>query len=183
MYRSNSRSSQYRIGSLLLSKGLISQEQLSEAIAFQQTNKDLRLGQILVDRGYISARQLRKTLNFQSWARKAACVLAFTLAPCQLVTAKEIVEQPILLPSWDKELAHGNPGFDAGFVNAEVIEGDFLPVGISLDDVKDAYMLVTGQKSREVSAQGFAKTSVSAVDYDVEVISGGGMRFNMQYHF
>jgi type IV pilus assembly protein PilB len=53
-----------RIGDMLLHSGLITQEQLDEALAEQKRTKE-RLGQILVRKGYITERQLAEILSRQ----------------------------------------------------------------------------------------------------------------------
>ena len=53
------RGAKIAIGQLLLRKGLITPEQLQEALALQQNQyKDKRLGQILIELGYLSRNDL-----------------------------------------------------------------------------------------------------------------------------
>jgi type II secretory ATPase GspE/PulE/Tfp pilus assembly ATPase PilB-like protein len=53
-----------RIGELLISNGLISPEQLAEAMALQETQPHQPLGQILCQLGYLSAEKLNHHLDF-----------------------------------------------------------------------------------------------------------------------
>lgn len=53
-----------RLGDMLLSVNLITEEQLNEALELQKTNKK-RLGKVLVDNGYITESQLIETLKMQ----------------------------------------------------------------------------------------------------------------------
>ncbi|WP_349408035.1 GspE/PulE family protein [Pseudalkalibacillus sp. SCS-8] len=52
-----------RLGDLLVSKNLITQDQLDEALA--EKSKEQKLGDALVDRGYITERKLIEVLEFQ----------------------------------------------------------------------------------------------------------------------
>ena len=53
-----------RIGEMLVEVGLITREQLDEAVALQQSGKSQRLGEILVEKGFITDQQLLETLEF-----------------------------------------------------------------------------------------------------------------------
>src|SRR5579885_2650738 len=61
--------SQQFIGSLLLSNGFISQEQLSYAMAMQETT-NRRLGELLLELGYVTEFQLNMLLEKQRMLRK-----------------------------------------------------------------------------------------------------------------
>lgn len=177
--------SQYRLGSLLLSKGVLSSAQLDEAVELQKSNKGLRLGEILIDKGYLTERQLSKALSHQSWLRKAAYVVAFSIAPLQMAAAKDITDQEILLPSWDSEFAVENSGFSSGLPNSDELADEAMPVYVSLDEIRDAYMLVTG-RADEMPAQrqlGWAAPELSSFRYNVDLFTSGGMRFNLRYRF
>lgn len=98
--------SQQFIGSLLLSNGFISQEQLAEAMAMQEkTNK--RLGEIAVDLGYVTQFQIDAILEKQRLlrrphlaeidepsSRKKKTKLVATIGPS--CSTDEVVEQMIL---------------------------------------------------------------------------------------
>ena len=177
--------SQYRLGSLLVSKGMVSGEQLDEAIEIQKYNRALPLGQILIDKGYLSERQLRKTLSYQSWMRKAACIFAFTLAPMHLAAAKDISDPTIMLPSWDQQFAADSSGFESGLPSSDELVDEAMPIYISLDEIRDAYRFVTGRSS-EPDAQsqlGWMASEVSSLRYNVDLFASGGMRLNLKYKF
>lgn len=80
MFSSRMQSKQFRLGELLIEKGLISDTQLTEAIALQKQSAGKQLGQILIDYGYISERQLRKALRRQGRLRLFAAVMTFWLS-------------------------------------------------------------------------------------------------------
>ena len=51
----------YRLGDLLISRGVITQDQLDEALIYQQQHQ-LTLGKALVALGYINKSKVRRTL-------------------------------------------------------------------------------------------------------------------------
>ena len=53
-----------RLGDLLIQVGLITEEQLQEALALQKTSRD-RLGKVLIDNGFITEAQLIEALRMQ----------------------------------------------------------------------------------------------------------------------
>lgn len=65
--------SQQFIGSLLLSNGFMSQEQLAEAMSIQEARGG-RLGEIVVERGYVTQFQLDSLLNKQTMLRRPIMV-------------------------------------------------------------------------------------------------------------
>ncbi len=69
-----------RLGSLLIKKGLITEQQLDNALKSQLTS-GLRLGEALIDLGVLSERQLHKALKKQSRHRFIATVMAMILGP------------------------------------------------------------------------------------------------------
>ncbi|MGR6871137.1 hypothetical protein ACU6U9_02250 [Pseudomonas sp. HK3] len=69
-----------RLGSLLINKGLITQEQLDCALKSQLTN-GLRLGEALIQQGMLTQRQLNKALKKQNRHRLWATVIAMLLGP------------------------------------------------------------------------------------------------------
>jgi hypothetical protein len=70
----------YRLGDLLISRGTITQDQLDEALIYQQQHQ-LTLGKALVVLGYINKSKVRRTLIKQHWLRKVAAVTALVMAP------------------------------------------------------------------------------------------------------
>jgi tetratricopeptide (TPR) repeat protein len=54
-----------RLGDILVKNGLITQAQLDEAVAGQNTQRDTRLGEILVDREFIAREELHRYIRLQ----------------------------------------------------------------------------------------------------------------------
>lgn len=75
-----------RLGQILISKGLITLQQLDQAIQLQLSN-GLRLGETLIQQGWISERQLWQALKKQNKLRLAATLVAALLSPFQLASA------------------------------------------------------------------------------------------------
>lgn len=71
-----------RLGTLLIHKGLISRQQLDEALVMQ-AKKGLRLGEVLIQNGWLTERQLNKALRNQSRYRLVAALGAILLGPMQ----------------------------------------------------------------------------------------------------
>lgn len=71
-----------RLGLLLVNKGLISRDQLDEALRLQNKT-GMRLGEVLIDQGWISEKQLNKSLKNQTRYRYAAAIAAMLLGPIQ----------------------------------------------------------------------------------------------------
>jgi hypothetical protein len=157
-----------RLGQILVHKGLISYQQLEQAILLQLSN-GLRLGETLVEQGWISERQLHKALKKQNNLRLAATLVAALLGPWQMASADIQRQQPPiqysrqevakgLRPLSDAEMSGVSAqGFDETlqslFVNAE--SGD------SSDAVKHLARLVMPVLD---SLQ--AETSMKDVVYD-----------------
>lgn len=74
----------YRLGTLLMEKQLITQNQLDKALVFQK-QKDIPLGQALIEMGMISERQLKKALHKQNRVRLYAACAAFFMAPFSMM--------------------------------------------------------------------------------------------------
>lgn len=72
---------QYRLGSLLINKGLIKASQLDEALAYQREHKGMPVGAALVALGHVSEKQIAKALRKQSRVRIYAAFVAFLMAP------------------------------------------------------------------------------------------------------
>lgn len=72
---------QYRLGSLLINKGLIQASQLDDALAYQRDHTGMPLGVALVALGHVSEKQIAKALRKQSRVRIYAAFVAFLMAP------------------------------------------------------------------------------------------------------
>ncbi|WP_430459862.1 hypothetical protein ACQUQU_11665 [Thalassolituus sp. LLYu03] len=102
-----------RLGSLLINKGLITRQQLDEALVMQSTS-GMRLGEALISKGWLTQRQLDKALRKQSRYRLIAAVSAVLLGPLQPFMAsanaasddnKAIAEQTVSARSGMQELS------------------------------------------------------------------------------
>ncbi|MCA6061861.1 hypothetical protein HUF18_18920 [Thalassolituus sp. ST750PaO-4] len=71
-----------RLGTLLIHKGLITRQQLDEALTLQ-AQSGMRLGEVLVNNGWLTERQLSKALKKQSRYRLIAAISAVLLGPIQ----------------------------------------------------------------------------------------------------
>jgi murein DD-endopeptidase MepM/ murein hydrolase activator NlpD len=80
--KSSRRREKIRIGDVLIQQGLISQAQLTAALA-EQKHSGAQLGEILVQQGWVNQAQLRQALSEQRWRNIVATVLlsATTLLP------------------------------------------------------------------------------------------------------
>lgn len=93
----------YRLGDILISKGLITTEQLNIAMAEQQKRRQLLapadqasaapLGEILIELGFIDRMQLKRGLGWQSVVRKVT--LAMSLCAPLLTISYEAAAAPI----------------------------------------------------------------------------------------
>ena len=54
-----------RLGDILVKNGLITQAQLDQAVAVQNTQRDKRLGEILVEREFIAREELHRYIRLQ----------------------------------------------------------------------------------------------------------------------
>ena len=71
-----------RLGILLTQRGLISRQQLDEALELQ-AKTGMRLGELLVSNGWLTEKQLNKALRSQSRVRLIAAVGALLIGPMQ----------------------------------------------------------------------------------------------------
>lgn len=71
-----------RLGSLLLHKGLVTRQQLDEALTIQN-QLGMRLGEVLIQKGWLTERQLNRALRKQSRYRLIAAMTAVLLGPIQ----------------------------------------------------------------------------------------------------
>lgn len=113
----------YRLGDLLISRGVITQDQLEEALIYQQHHQ-LTLGKALVALGFINKSKVRRTLIKQHWLRKVAAITALVMAPLSFCHGNnDELEQ---LPEYEYTQVAQNPcPFDStenqyGFHNNEV---------------------------------------------------------------
>lgn len=80
---------QYRLGSLLINKGIIQSSQLDEALEYQRSQESMPLGAALIALGHVTEKQIAKTLRSQSRIRICAAFVAFLMAPFNWCHASE----------------------------------------------------------------------------------------------
>ena len=71
-----------RLGTLLINKGLITRQQLDEALTVQ-AQLGLRLGEVMIQKGWLTDKQLNNALRKQSRYRLIAAMSAILLGPFQ----------------------------------------------------------------------------------------------------
>lgn len=156
-----------RLGQILVSKGLITTQQLDKAIQLQLTN-GLRLGETLIQQGWISERQLSRALKKQNNLRLTATLVAALLSPFQLASADVQRQAPTnitrheapkgLRPLSDNEMSDVSAqGFD------DALQGLLVSAqnGDGVDTVKQLARLVM-----PVVDSLEAETSMQNVQYD-----------------
>lgn len=83
----------YRLGTLLVCKGYISEDQLDAALA-HQTRSGKPLGESLIELGFINEKTLQRNLKRQDYLRLCAACVACVMAPLQLCMAESLEERP-----------------------------------------------------------------------------------------
>jgi murein DD-endopeptidase MepM/ murein hydrolase activator NlpD len=82
-----------RVGDVLIQKGLITSEDLAQAL-LEQRNTQAKLGEILVRRGLLTHKQLRAVLNEQHWRNWTAACL-FMLSSLAAGAPKLVTAMPV----------------------------------------------------------------------------------------
>jgi murein DD-endopeptidase MepM/ murein hydrolase activator NlpD len=82
-----------RVGDVLIQKGLITSEDLAQAL-LEQRNTQAKLGEILVRRGLLTHKQLRAVLNEQHWRNWTAACL-FILSSLAAGAPKLVTAMPV----------------------------------------------------------------------------------------
>lgn len=82
MEQSSHKQQKSRLGTLLTNRGLISRQQLDEALTLQAQTGE-RLGEVLISKGWLTEKQLNKALRRQSRVRLIAAVGAIIIGPMQ----------------------------------------------------------------------------------------------------
>ena len=77
-----------RLGALLVDRGIVSEEQLEQALTYQKV-KHLKLGEALINLGFIESKQLEKVLCRQRWARSLVAGVMMIASPICPVLASE----------------------------------------------------------------------------------------------
>jgi hypothetical protein len=78
-----------QLGRLLVSRKLITESQLDEAVRLQQSS-GARLGEILVEQGWVTQKQIAGALRKQTSIRLVALVVATLMMPFQTARASDI---------------------------------------------------------------------------------------------
>jgi len=82
----NEKIAKSRLGRLLVNRGYITEDQLTEALKLQAAGNGL-LGEVLIGKGYISEKDLSRTLKHQTRYRYTAAFVALATAPFQPMVA------------------------------------------------------------------------------------------------
>jgi len=80
MFNQQKQQQNSRLGNILLKRHCVTQQQLDEALIYQQQHQ-LRLGEALMEMKLIDQKTLTSALRKQSWVRVATTCLSLTLAP------------------------------------------------------------------------------------------------------
>ena len=83
----------YRLGELLICRGIISEQQLSDALTYQKQHR-VNLGQALRALGFANAFQIRFALFKQHWLRSVATMISIFAAPISQCYADNIEHLP-----------------------------------------------------------------------------------------
>lgn len=83
----------YRLGTLLICKGYITEDQLDAALA-HQIRCGKPLGESLIELGFISEKTLHRNLKRQDYLRLCAACMACVMAPLQFCMADGIEDLP-----------------------------------------------------------------------------------------
>lgn len=115
----------YRLGDLLVAKGVITPNQLTTGLAYQKQHQ-VALGQALQQLGFVSGLRIRYTLFKQHWLRSIATVVTLFVAPIsQTFADQNNLEQ---LPEYSLTQVAQNPCPYQAFnhyENAPIASADF----------------------------------------------------------
>ncbi len=79
----------YRLGSLLVRKGIITDKELNEALAYQSTHAGMAIGEVFIALNMVSKKQIDHALCKQSSLRKVAALVSFIMAPLHVCHAND----------------------------------------------------------------------------------------------
>ena len=185
-----------RLGSLLIKKGFITEQQLSEALR-QQRETGQMLGEVLIAKGLITTGQLQKALRKQSRYRLVAAFTALFMGPVapmafgagggavqqsnQSYTSQRIAQSMGLQAISDEELGEVSAqGVEDLWVNVENADGvalisDLAQVILPATQLLEANVAIDGVsydngKGVEMQADGSFKiklpTHIEKISYD-----------------
>ncbi len=101
---------QYRLGSLLINKGLIQAKQLDDALAYQRQHVGMPVGEALIALGCVTERQISHALRKQTRVRIFAAMVAFLMAPFNWCHASD--DELEHLPEYQYTQVHDQLYFD-----------------------------------------------------------------------
>lgn len=115
-----------RLGTLLLHKGLICEDQLYKALSLQNS-KQKKLGEILIENGWIDTSELKKVLKKQSRYRLIAALGAVLLTPIQpfmanMATASPSAPQSVKLQPLNKETMQETSAQGSTYITDSLIQ-------------------------------------------------------------
>lgn len=150
----NEKIAKSRLGRLLVNRGYITEDQLSEALVLQAAGDGL-LGEVLINKGYISEKDLSRTLKHQKRYRYTAAFVALATAPFQpmvAMAASPLNAMP--LPSHKIELSSVDMGKFGGLkmmddselsgVSAQGFGGPMPGVGLGMNFGQQADAVAAG---------------------------------------
>jgi hypothetical protein len=191
-----------KLGELLVSLGIITREQLNEALNIQTLHPEKRIGEILVDLGYATEKDIQKCLTLQQ--KLATIALSTILVFSNIFYINDLSASDVPAPS-----TSGKVQIVAevkSFVKLNLIkqtgalvisEGD---IASKTKDLKDAttFEIKTNSRGVLIIFEGFGDGIVDEVEIygfgeTVKIGSGGGMvyikqparimQFNLSYRF
>jgi len=163
-----------RLGNLLINKGLVTEQQLAQAVDHQKVS-GLRLGEALVSLGHLTENQINKALRRQSSMRFAATLATAMMMPFQVVKADTVrieSEEPVAEQLQTKGGIGGLQPMDEmemDSVSAQGLREDLLGL---IDNPEDADGYETMETVAKIAmpmlAMMEADTFVEGVEYDGE---------------
>ncbi len=174
-----------RVGDVLVRKGLITPEDLAQALLEQQ-NTSLKLGEVLLQKGLLSRQQLQRGLAEQRWRNWTAAAL-FALGSCVAIAPKLISAQPVqAVRSFDPNLKAQtlNPNASVGgvtklFANDSVAQS---PHKISLGQQSPTSLAMNRNPSVASPLAGFCHP-LNGLGYVSQGIRGTTHRGRMEYAY
>jgi hypothetical protein len=161
-----------RLGSILINKGLITEQQLSKAVDHQKVS-GLRLGESLVNLGLLTERQISRALRRQTSIRFAATLATAMMMPFQVVKADTARIENDETPAQELQSKPGFGGMqpldevEMDSVTAQGIREDLLSL---IDTPQDADGLETMETVAKIALPVLAMmesdTYVEGVQYD-----------------
>ncbi|GLQ33640.1 hypothetical protein [Litoribrevibacter albus] len=161
-----------RLGNLLINKGLVTEQQLAQAVDHQKVS-GLRLGEALVSLGILTDRQISKALRRQSSIRFAATLATAMMMPFQVVKADAARIENDEPPAQELQNKPGMGGLEPlnelemDVITAQGLREDLLALIDSPEDADGYQTMETVAKiALPVLAMMEADTYIEGVEYD-----------------